>query len=160
MECKSVEGDAPDPALGRLFSDLVRLETVLWDLVDGRLRHDHDLALSWFEPMQVIEATANCRAIDISAALSITIGGVSKLVDRIEAAGLCLRSPHPDDGRSSAIELTRAGRELLAVAGRSLDDELARLFGESLSKHDLRRFAAGIHSIRDHLAQLREGTQP
>ena len=113
--------------LGSLFSDLIRLETELWDLVDARLRRDHDLALSWFEPMRVIDSTPSCRVIDIAEALSITIGGTSKLIDRIENAGWCERSPNPDDGRSSTIELTRAGRRLLTAAQRTLTDEIGAL---------------------------------
>jgi DNA-binding MarR family transcriptional regulator len=74
-----------------LFSDLIRLETELWDLVEARLRRDHDLALSWFELMQEIDRIQGCRVIDIAEALSITIGGTSKLVDRIENAGWCVR---------------------------------------------------------------------
>ena len=59
--------------LGSLFSDLIRLETELWDLVDTRLRREHGLALSWFELMQVIDSTPGCRVVDIAEALSITI---------------------------------------------------------------------------------------
>jgi DNA-binding MarR family transcriptional regulator len=50
-----------------------------------------------------------CRVFDINEQLSITVGA-SKLVDRIEAAGLCRRRVNPDDRRSRFIELTPAGR--------------------------------------------------
>jgi hypothetical protein len=43
---------------------------------------------------------------DIAEELSLTVGGTSKLVDRIEAAGHCVRRANPDDRRSSIIELT------------------------------------------------------
>ena len=141
--------------LGSLFSDLIRLETELWDLVDARLRCDHDLALSWFEPMLVIDATPSCRVIDIAEALSITIGGTSKLVDRIQNAGWCERSPNPDDGRSSTIELTRAGRRLLTASQRTLTDELGVRLGEPLSTSELQRFAATVRKLRAHLREQR-----
>ena len=145
-----------DPDLGVLFNDLIRLETELWDLVDGRLRRDHDLALSWFELMQVMDSTPGCRVIDIAEALSITIGGTSKLVDRIQNAGRCERSPNPDDGRSSTIELTRSGRRLLTAAQRTFADELNQRLGTSLSTSELRRFAATMHRMRIHLHEQRE----
>jgi hypothetical protein len=91
--------------LAGLFSDLVRLEIELWNAVDARLRAVHDLPLARFEPMQVIARTPQCRVQDIATELSITVGGTSKIVDRLEAAGLCRRQPDPDDGRSSLIEL-------------------------------------------------------
>jgi len=155
MERTSVSSVQPDPDLGSLFSDLIRLETELWDLVDARLRRDHDLALSWFEPMQVIDRTPGCRVIDIADALSITIGGTSKLVDRIQNAGWCERSPNPDDGRSSTIELTRAGRRLLVAARRTFTDEVGTRLGEPLSTSELQRFAATVHKLRMHVHEQR-----
>jgi DNA-binding MarR family transcriptional regulator len=156
MERTSVGSVQRDADLGSLFSDLIRLETELWDLVEARLRRDQDLALSWFEPMQVIDRTAGCRVIDIAEALSITIGGTSKLVDRIENAGWCERSPNPDDGRSSMIRLTRPGRRLLTAAQRSFADELNQRLGASLSTSELQRFAATIHKLRTHVHEQRK----
>ena len=155
MEQISGERHPVGPAPAALFSDLVRLETELWDLVDARLRRDHDLALSWFEPMQVIDHMPGCRVIDIAEALSITIGGTSKLVDRIENAGWCERSPNPDDGRSSTIELTRPGRRLLVAAQRSFADEVGTRLGEPLSTSELQRFAATVSKLRTHIHQQR-----
>ncbi len=141
--------------LASMFSDLIRLETELWDLVDARLRREHNLALSWFEPMHVIGSTPSCRVIDIAEALSITIGGTSKLVDRIENAGWCERSPNPDDGRSSTIELTRAGQRLLTAARRTLTDEIGTRLSEPLSTDELQRFAATARKLRTHLRDQR-----
>lgn len=139
-----------------MFSDLVRLETELWDLVDARLRRDHDLALTWFEPMRVINSTPRCRVIDIAEALSITIGGTSKLVDRIEHAGWCVRSPHPDDGRSSTIELTRSGRRLLVEAQRTFTDEVGIRLGRALSAAELQRFATTVSTLRTNIREQHE----
>ena len=155
MERISAEGRAGDQELASTFSDLIRLETELWYLVDARLRRDHDLALSWFEPMHVIDSTPNCRVIDIAEALSITIGGTSKLVDRIENAGWCKRSANPDDGRSSTIELTRAGERLLTAAQRTLTDEIGIRLGQPLSTSELQRFAATVRKLRAHLGEQR-----
>ncbi len=134
-----------------VFNDLIRLETELWNVVEARLRRDHDLALSWFEPMQVIDQTPGCRVIDIADALSITIGGTSKLMDRIENAGWCERSPNPNDGRSSTIQLTRPGRQLLAAARRTFDHEVGRRLGATLSANELQRFAVTVRKLRSSI---------
>lgn len=138
--------------LAALFGDLVRLETELWDRVDRRLREDHGVPLSWFEPMQVMDRAAGCRVADIAEALSITVGGVSKLVDRIEQAGWCVRAPNPDDARSSIVRLTRAGRRVLGAAEVSRDDELAVRIGAAVPAGRLESFAATVHDLRRHLA--------
>lgn len=132
----------------RLFNELVRFETELWNAVEARLRAEHDLALSWFEPMQVIERTENCRVHDIVTALSITVGGTSKLVDRIENAGYCRRRANPGDRRSSIIELTAAGRRLLTPATKTFTDELDFRLGSVLSPHSLELLVRAMAKLR------------
>jgi DNA-binding MarR family transcriptional regulator len=131
-----------------LFSELMRYETELWNAVEARLRQAHGLDLSWFEPMQVIERTPACRVHDIAAALSITVGGTSKLVDRIEAAGWCQRRSNPDDSRSSLIELTAVGRLVLTAASRTLAKEVDLHFGSALTPRALQQLSSSIRRLR------------
>jgi DNA-binding MarR family transcriptional regulator len=132
----------------QLFSDLVRFETELWNVLDARLRSDHDLPLHKFEPMQIIDRTADCRVYDIAEALSITTGGVSKIVDSIESAGHAKRRPNPDDRRSSIIELTPAGKRLLAKASTTFEAELESRLGSQLSDRALRQFMLTLNALR------------
>lgn len=132
----------------QLFSDLVRFETELWNDVDARLRADYDLPLHKFEPMQIIERTPECRVFDIAEALSITTGGVSKIVDSIEAGGHAKRRPNPDDRRSSIIELTPAGKRLLATATTTFEAELELRLGSTLSDRALRQFRLALNALR------------
>jgi DNA-binding MarR family transcriptional regulator len=140
-----------------LFNELIRLEIELWDAVDQRLQSDCDLPLSRFEPMQVIARYPECRVQDIAAELAITAGGVSKLVDRIEACGHCRRRTNPQDRRSSIIELTAAGRRLLAKATTVFENELAARLNNAVSEQQaeqlirtLRRLRAAIRARRPH----------
>ena len=134
--------------LTQLFSDLVRFETELWNGIDARLRDVHNLPLHKFEPMQVIQRTPECRVYDIAEALSITTGGVSKIVDSIAAAGLVRRRPNPDDRRSSIIELTPAGAQLLAQAITTFEAELEQRLGRALSDRALRQFTLALSALR------------
>jgi DNA-binding MarR family transcriptional regulator len=136
------------PDLKVLFSNLIRLETDLWNAVDARLRSEHDLQLTWFEPMQVMSKYTACRVFDIKQELSITVGGTSKLVDRIEAAGLCRRRANPDDGRSQIIELTPAGRRLLAKATKCFEDELQTRLESVVTRRALDQFGATLTRLR------------
>jgi DNA-binding MarR family transcriptional regulator len=148
---------APSPVeLAALFSDLVRLETELWDLVDRRLRRDHDLPLSWFESMQVMGRVRHCRVADIAEALSITVGGASKLVDRIECAGWCGRAPNPADARSSVVTLSRAGQRVLDAAKGSFENELAARLGAAVPPEQLASFATTVRDLRHHIADRQE----
>jgi DNA-binding MarR family transcriptional regulator len=140
-----------------LFHQLVRFETELWNAVDARLRDDFDLPLSRLEPMQVIARHPSCRVNDIAEELSITIGGTSKLVDRIEAAGYCVRRANPEDGRSSVIELTAAGRRLLTKASKAFEDELETRIGSAVSARSLQQLYTCIVKLRAANASEDEG---
>jgi DNA-binding MarR family transcriptional regulator len=133
----------------QVFHDLIRLETELWETVDERLRTDVGLPLSWLEPMRIVDRMGTGRVNDIADALSITVGGTSKLVDRIEADGLCTRRPNPDDRRSSLISLTPEGERCLSVAVVALDDELAGRF--DLPDTTLDKFHATLRRLRANL---------
>jgi MarR family transcriptional regulator, organic hydroperoxide resistance regulator len=139
-------GGAPD--LKVMFSELVRLETELWDAVEERLRKDHGVDLPTFEFIQVISRVPRCRVQDIAASLSITVGGTSKIVDRIEAAGLCSRRANPGDRRSSIVELTPAGKRLLARAVVTVEDELHRRLGTALPERSLAQFTRTLTRLR------------
>jgi MarR family transcriptional regulator, organic hydroperoxide resistance regulator len=134
--------------LKQLFSDLIRFETELWNAIDAQLRTEHDLPLHKFEPMQIIAGRPSCRVYDIVAALSLTTGGVSKLVDSIEASGYCKRRPNPDDRRSSIIELTPAGKKALARATETFERELALRLRSPVPARTLAEFSSSLRALR------------
>jgi DNA-binding MarR family transcriptional regulator len=134
--------------LPQLYDDLVRFETQLWNAVDARLRRDSGVTLGTYETLRVIAARDECRVNDIADALVVTVGGISKMVDRVESAGLCRRRANPGDRRSSIIELTPAGRKALAKATTVFEDELSLRVGSVLS-------ATAQHQLASSLAKLR-----
>jgi len=131
-----------------LFSELVRLETELWNLVEGRLRADFGVTLPVFEFLQVISRTPACRVQDIAAELSITVGGTSKVVDRIEASGYVARSANPGDRRSSIIKLTPAGKRLLPKLTAAVDDELRGRLGTGVPDRSLLQLTKTLTRLR------------
>ncbi|MBV9793344.1 MAG: winged helix-turn-helix transcriptional regulator [Actinobacteria bacterium] len=136
------------PELRSLLHELVRFETELWDAIESRVRADHGVPLGNYEVMTVIAGQPGCRVQDIAAALSITVGGVSKIVDRIEAAGHCARRANPADRRSSVIELTPPGVRILAALTATVEDELERRLGPALSAHSLATLTHALARLR------------
>jgi DNA-binding MarR family transcriptional regulator len=134
--------------LRQLFDNLIRFEIEMWNAIDGRLKKDFSLPLVQLEPMLAIDRRPGCRVYDIAADLKITSGGTSKLVDRLEASGYCRRLPNPADRRSSVLELTDAGRRLLAEAGEAFDEELQRWLGSAVPERTLRQFATTLARLR------------
>ena len=142
----AVSDSAPD--LKIVFNELVRLETELWNAVEARLRSDHGVTLPFFEFMQIIARQPSCRVQDITAELGITVGGASKIVDRIEAAGYCARQVNPGDRRSSIIKLTPAGKRLLPKITATVDDELQAQLGSRLPDRSLAQFMRILSRLR------------
>jgi MarR family transcriptional regulator, organic hydroperoxide resistance regulator len=132
-----------------LFSDLVRLETELWNAVERRLRAEHGITLPFFEFMQIIDRTPGCRVHDIAAELSITVGGTSKIVDRIEAAGYCARQANPSDRRSSIVTLTASGKRLLPKITATVDSELHARLRQQTTERSLTELATTLTRLRE-----------
>ena len=134
--------------LRQVFDDLVRFETVLWADIDARLRRECELPLGSLNVMMVVDVTTDCRVQDIAQALAITVGGVSQAVDRLEAAGRCVRRANPADRRSSLVELTTAGHALLDRAVAVFDEELDRLFRKPLPPAALDHLGTALAVLR------------
>jgi DNA-binding MarR family transcriptional regulator len=130
-------------------SDLIRLEIALWDRVDTRLQRSHQLSLAFFEPLLLISRAprGSMRVGDLAGALRITVGGTSKLVDRIERAGLIAREPDPDDRRASRVSLTASGKRKLTVAVKSYEAEVSSILEGALSSQERQR-------MRDYVSRL------
>ncbi|WP_345733689.1 MarR family winged helix-turn-helix transcriptional regulator, partial [Cryptosporangium minutisporangium] len=134
--------------LRTLFDDLVRLETVLWNVVDARLRDACDLTLGSLDVLRVIDRTPECRVQEVADALAITVGGASQAVDRIERQGLCARHANPKNRRSSVLRLTPAGRERTDEALAVFDAALADVLGDALSAADRAAFTESLRTLR------------
>jgi DNA-binding MarR family transcriptional regulator len=147
------ERETAVPDLPLLFEQLVRFQIQLWNAVDARLRSELGTTLGNLESMRVIGGRGVCRVNDIADDLIITVGGASKLVDRLEASGTCVRSANPDDRRSSLIELTDNGRDELARATAVLADELAAWFG-SVPTETLESLTTTLATLRKTAPEL------
>lgn len=118
------------------LSDLVRLEIILWNRIDARLREDHDLPLAHFWPLYVIDGSPNenMRVGELAAALGLTVGGTSKVIDRMVSTGLLLREADPKDRRASRIAITADGRRKLEAASKTYELEVAQVLDAALSE--------------------------
>ncbi|MFB7508945.1 MarR family winged helix-turn-helix transcriptional regulator [Streptomyces broussonetiae] len=130
-----------------IFTDLVRVETRLYNAVSARLRAEQGLGLGQFELLEIIDRVPGCRVLDIVGELAITVGAVSKAVDRLVAAGWCLRVAHPHDRRSSVLRLTSAGEEQLSASRPIVESELISLTA-AVPPDDLARIASTLATLR------------
>jgi DNA-binding MarR family transcriptional regulator len=127
------------------FDRLVHVETLLWNRCDEELLCRTGLRLGRLEVLRVIASVEQCRVNDIAMRLQITVGAVSKLVDRLEESGHCRRAPNPEDRRSSVLSVTPLGRTALEEAERIIDPLLQRCFAD-----------ADLHSLNEALSRVEQ----
>lgn len=130
-----------------IFTDLVRVETRLYNAVSAQLRAEQGLGLGQFELLEIIDRVPGCRVLDVVGELAITVGAVSKAVDRLVAAGWCLRVAHPQDRRSSVLRLTSEGKKQLAASRPIVESELVSLTA-AVPPDDLTRIASTLATLR------------
>lgn len=142
----------------RWVSDLIRLEIILWERIDASLRERPHLPLSFFESLRFISQApgGSMRVGDLAKALRVTVGGTSKLVDRIEAAGLIARQADPEDRRAARVILTTQGKRKLTSAARIYEQTAATFLNRALSVDE----QAQMHGYVDRLLATASADEP
>lgn len=69
------------------------------------------------------------------------------MITRLEKRGLVLRCPDPRDGRSTLVELTDAGWQLLRDVLPSHVSEVRRLLFDNLTEEENRHVGAALRKI-------------
>ncbi|GAB2702188.1 MarR family winged helix-turn-helix transcriptional regulator [Nocardia thraciensis] len=111
-------------------TSLVRAQQIVMARVDEALRPS-GLTFSRYELLMLLSfsKTGALPMAMASARLQVHPTSVTNTVDRLEAAHLVKRVPHPSDRRATLIEITDAGRELVAEATRELNERVFALPG-------------------------------
>jgi len=88
----------------------------------------------------------------------LSSGGMTRLVDRMEAAGLVERAADPGDRRGRLVRLTELGEQTAVRASRVHLENIRRYFVEPLPAAHRERFAEDLrilsHTARDLLPRL------
>ncbi|MFF7048152.1 MarR family winged helix-turn-helix transcriptional regulator [Streptomyces griseorubiginosus] len=101
-----------------LYGDILRLTDAIGGRAERTIREAAGLGGSEFEVLLRLVRHPENRTTSARLAedLSFTSGGLTRLIARMEEAGLLARHPHPDDRRAALLEATPKGRELLERA--------------------------------------------
>ena len=89
------------------------------------------LRLTWNESHRM-------RIQDLAAQSLLTRSGVSRVVERLEKAGLVTREEAPEDRRGAYAVLTKAGAERFRVAAEKHGERVRESFLRKFSKDELK----------------------
>jgi DNA-binding MarR family transcriptional regulator len=131
-----------------VFFDLTRVEMHLWDALEAELRAEIDVPLGRFEALLVMRRLGPCRVLDVSQELALSVGGTSKLIDKLETTGLCLRTPNPDDRRSSLITLSDDASGIIDRGEAVVESALRTRLGSHLSDDEIATLRCALRALR------------
>ena len=97
----------------RAWTRLLRAHRAALDRVEGALKAANLPPLAWYDVLLELEREGGAlRPFALEQALLLPQYGLSRLVARMEAAGLVARGPCPEDGRGQIVAITDAGRSV------------------------------------------------
>ncbi|WP_420637750.1 MarR family winged helix-turn-helix transcriptional regulator [Candidatus Poriferisocius sp.] len=155
----------PQPARDVIGAQLILL------VEDFKQRHEQHMSASnagrirfrYGKVMFHLDQDYGTRLVDLAKLNGVRIQSMAELVDDMEAQGLVVREPDPDDGRAKRIRYTDAGRALLnesTAASLAIWDDWAAVIGvdrlESLQRSlaDLTDYRAGSTALAESPEEL------
>ena len=122
-----------------LWQEFLRAHRTIIDKMAGQMMRDHQLPLEWFDVLihlaDVPDGRLRQRA--LRDRLLLSESGVSRLLLRMEQAGLITRSTAGEDKRGMEITLTDHGRRAVIEATESHLEMVCKLFTQRLTQTDL-----------------------
>ena len=134
------------PAMHAVTS-LMRVQQLVIGRLDAILK-PHGLTFARYEALVllVFSSRGELPLGKMGERLQVHPTSITSIVQRLEAAGLVTRRPHPEDGRAVLCAVTDAGRAAVETATAELVDADFAL--GALSEEELRRLSALLTPVR------------
>jgi DNA-binding MarR family transcriptional regulator len=144
--------DGPSPEHVAAWRALLVAHADLTEGIDAALREAGVVPLRWYDALLALyEARGRrLRLAEMARAALLSRSGLTRLVDRLEEAGLLTREPCEDDARGAYAVLTPAGLQALRRCWRIYRVEIEARVGRRIS-------AAEARTLRGLLGRLVEG---
>ena len=98
-------------------TSLMRVQQLVLAQLDELLK-PHGLTFARYEALVLLtfSRAGSLPLGKMGERLQVHPTSITSIIDRLEAAGLVVRRPHPEDGRAVLAEITDAGRALVEAA--------------------------------------------
>ncbi|MEV1079615.1 MarR family transcriptional regulator [Streptomyces sp. NPDC050211] len=135
------------------FGLLIKAATRLEQRIDTALRRECGISHTMLEVLIRLcrkpgEQVSQRR---LAEDLTLTSGGITRLIDRMEEAGLVRRVPSPDDRRSILVEPTDHGRTVFPQAAAVHSHVVERYFVTPVARDDYPRLTGALSDINEAL---------
>jgi DNA-binding MarR family transcriptional regulator len=134
----AIDADAATERWGPAWRALVRTHARLWEQVETQMRLSSGLTMARYDVLMHLDmAGGRLRLTELAQAILLSPSGLSKLLDRMEAAGLIRREPDPGDARATLAAITPHGRAVVREARLRHHAWLQQAFGDVLDDRDV-----------------------
>jgi DNA-binding MarR family transcriptional regulator len=125
------------------WARLVRAYAGIARELDMRLHADHDLTKNEYDLLLLLSRAEGhrMRRVDLATGLLLSPSGITRMLDRLGAAGLVEKGCCSADARVTYAVLTDAGMDRLRAAGRSHDAVIEEMVGSRLDAAELETLA-------------------
>jgi MarR family multiple antibiotic resistance transcriptional regulator len=140
-----------------VFTDLVRVETRLYNAVAERVKAEAGVGAGHFELLRYVRDHPDARVADLASAFAIGVGTTSKIVDRMEKEGWLERRPNPANRRSSLLALTPVGESVVSRAEPAWQAAIQDILGRAVTAADLMALSLALAALRSDLERRHLG---
>lgn len=161
MVFDGISGSALDAGLGGFVDDremrawrlFLEVHARLMARLESELRDETGMPLTWYDVLvQLAEAPGSrLRMQDLARRVLISKSGLTRLVDRLCAAGYLTREPDPEDGRGTLAVMTTKGRDALRDASPFHLAGVQRAFVDRLSAREVEAMGSALEHIAEGL---------
>jgi MarR family transcriptional regulator, multiple antibiotic resistance protein MarR len=144
-------------ALDTVFTDLVRVETRLYNAIEQRVKAEAGVGAGHFELLRYVRDHPDARVADLASAFAIGVGTTSKIVDRLEKQGWVERRPNPANRRSSLLALTPAGESVVSRAEPVWQTTIQQVLGGAVAPDELTALSLALGALRSDLERRHLG---
>lgn len=152
----------PDDLTIQAWARIARAQTRLFGKAESALKAAGLPPLSWYDVLLELrrEPGRSLRQFEIGQRLLLPKHNLSRLIDRLEAAGLVERQPCDADGRGHVVRITREGVALLKRMWPIYGGVIERELGAKLERNEIRALAATLGKLLSLDLPARPGPRP
>jgi DNA-binding MarR family transcriptional regulator len=148
----------PSPERLRAWRLYFESALALHDVLDAELERDAGISLRWYDALVHLEETPDgLRMNELAERILYSKSGFTRVVDRLEDAGLVRRIRPENDRRSILVVLTDQGRNTLEQARRHHRHAIEQHFSRHLADTDIRALTRAFEKVSTHARPLRPG---
>jgi DNA-binding MarR family transcriptional regulator len=160
MELSQVEQGLSSLSPERLRAWRLYFESALAlvDVLDDELGRDAGIPLRWYDVLVHLEETPDgLRMNELAERILYSKSSFTRVVDRMEEAGLVRRVRPENDRRSILVVLTDQGRAMIDRARRHHRDGIEQHFSRHLTDADIKALTRALDKVSAHARPLRPG---